>query len=140
MIIMAGYKAVSLQTFQLVQDAAVCYLIAQAAAGTGHSSLVKPLLCSLNVDFAASVFTFNMLCPLDTEYGQHTVEIAVNSFILGIQHKLFTTRVRFVFAFLMVDPKLYHLIHCGRILNLLSLRTVKGRLKSCLYRMQSVHI
>lgn len=111
MIIMSGYKAISLCTFKLVQDAAACYLIAQAIASTGHSSPVKPLLCSLNVNFADSVFTFSMLCAFDTEYVQHTMKIAVNSFILWTQHKLFTTRVRLVFAFLVVDPTLYHVIH-----------------------------
>ena len=122
MIITSGYKAISLCTFKLVQDAAACYPIAQAIAGTGHSSPVKPLLCSLNVNFAVSVFTFSMLCALGTEYVQHTIEIAVHSFILCIQYKLFSARVRLVFAFLIADPRLYHLIHCGRILNLLSLR------------------
>jgi len=83
-------------------------LIAQATAGTGHSNPVKSLLCSLNVNFAVSVFPFSMLCALGTEYVQHTVEIAANSFILWIQCKFFTTGVVLVFAFFIVDPRLYH--------------------------------
>lgn len=84
---MSGYKGISLRMFKLVQDAASCYLIAQTTAGTGHSSPVKPLLCSLNVSFAVSVFTFSMLCALDPKYVKHTIEIAVNSFILCIHYK-----------------------------------------------------
>lgn len=91
--------------FKLVQYAAACYLIAQAAAGTGHSSPVKPHLYSLNNSHTVSVFTFSMLCALGTEYVERTTEIAVNSFILCIQYKLFTTRVRLVFAFFIVDPR-----------------------------------
>lgn len=87
MIIMSGYKAISFCTFKLVQDAAACYLIAQAAAGTGHSSPVKPLLHSLSNSLTVSVFTFSVLCALGTEYVECTIEIAVNSFILCIQYK-----------------------------------------------------
>lgn len=74
--------------FKLVQDAAACYLIAQATAGAGNASPFKPLLCSPSISFAVSVFTFGMLCALDTEYLKHTVEIAVNIFILCISSLL----------------------------------------------------
>lgn len=110
MIMMSAYRAISVCIFKLVQDAAACYLIAQATASIGLSSPLK-LLCSLNVSFSVSVFTFSMLCARDAECVQHIVEIGVNSFILWIQYKLFTARVRLVFPFLIVNPRLYHLIH-----------------------------
>lgn len=125
MIMMSGYRAISLCIFKLVQDAAACYLIAQATASIGLHNPFKLLLCSLNVNFSVSVFTFSMLCALDTECVQHTIEIAVNSFILWIHYKLFTARVRLVFAFLIVNPRLYRLIRCGSTLNLLSLKAVQ---------------
>lgn len=122
---MSGYSAISLCIFKLVQNAAACYLIAQATASIGLSNPFKLPLCSLNVNFSVSVFTFSVLCALDAECVQHTVEIAVNSFILWIQYKLFTARVRLVFAFLIVNPRLYHLIRCGSILSLLPLQAVQ---------------